>query len=70
MCFSSPSIPAVQPVATPAKVPTPVDEGVQAARTDERKRLALLSGRASTLQTGSEGVTTEAPTQRKTLLGA
>lgn len=70
MCFSSPSIPApAPPPPPPAKVPTPVDEGVSKAREEEKRKALLAQGRQSTLLTGSQGLTSEAQTQRKTLLG-
>ncbi len=64
---SSPSPPAVQ-AAMP--VPTVDDAEVQAAKTKEAEILRKQRGRAATLLTGGLGVTEQAPTQQKTLLGA
>ena len=67
MCFSSPSMPAVQP-APP--VATQQDAAVQAALDAERKRRAMAAGKASTIMTGPQGVTAPASYAPKTLLGA
>ncbi len=70
MCMSAaPSIQAAVAPPPPPKVPTPVDEGVSKAREDEKRKALLAQGRQSTLLTGSQGLVSEAPTQRKTLLG-
>lgn len=63
MC-SSPSVP--KPPKPPA-VPKEVDENVRRAR-DEQKRRSGSSTRGGTLIAGALGQT-NAPTQRKTLLG-
>lgn len=55
---------------TPDAAPSMASEDVQAAREAERKRKALLAGQGSTILTGSGGVTGQASTGKKTLLGA
>lgn len=58
-----------KPAPAPAPAPTVDDAQVQAAAADERKRTALLSGRASTILTGGEGDATDPETAKKKLLG-
>ena len=70
MCMSSPSPPAVPPPpAPPPDPPTAVDESVQAARNDERKKAINATGARSTILTSGSGLTTAAATDKKTLLG-
>ena len=71
MCvFGGPSIPAPPPPPPPPQpAPTRVDPEVQAARTDEKKRIAAMAGRASTIATGPFGLTSEANRGYKKLLG-
>ncbi|QEM67585.1 hypothetical protein FO488_05075 [Geobacter sp. FeAm09] len=53
------------PVVTPA--PEEQDAGVVAARDSERLRRRMAA--SNTILTGAQGVTTQAPTISKTLLG-
>lgn len=70
MCMSSPSPPAVPPPpAPPPDPPTAVDESVQAARNDERKKAINATGARSTILTSGSGLTAAAATDKKTLLG-
>ncbi len=75
MCFSSPSSPSpVNVTSRPTIVtrqPRLADEGVRKA-TDSTKDFArrLAGLRGGTLVTGAGGLSTEANTQKKTLLGA
>ncbi|SNS16016.1 hypothetical protein [Pseudomonas segetis] len=50
--------------------PTEADPGVIAAREDEKRRRAAAAGQSSTILTGANGLTTQANTGQKTLLGA
>lgn len=64
MCmFSSPSAPPVQ------AAPTVSDTEVQDAAAKERDRARRARGRASTILTGGEGDTSQAPVGPKQLLG-
>lgn len=65
--FSSPKAPAAPPPPPPP--PTRSDADVQAAALDARQRRSRAQGRASTVLTSGEGVTSEATPASKTLLG-
>ncbi len=69
MCLSSPKVPVSQPVETPADPPTAVSDEVIAAREDEKRRAATASGAAGTNLTGGLGLSNEATTAKKSLLG-
>lgn len=62
--------PDVPDVPKSPDAPTEVDAGVTAAREDERRRRAAAAGMSSTILTGSGGLTNQAATGQKTLLGA
>jgi hypothetical protein len=64
---SSPKMEAPAPAPPP---PSRSDAEVQGAALDARRRMAARSGRASTILTGGQGVTDEAKTKAKTLLGS
>ncbi len=67
MCMGSkPSVPAAAEVQA---APQAQDDAVVNARDDETRRRRAAAGRASTLLTGSQGVTSQANTSNKTLLG-
>lgn len=67
MCFaSSPDIPDPE---KPEPPPKPADSEVQQARERSRRKSLAARGRSSTILTGPQGVTSQANTQRKTLLG-
>jgi len=71
MCFSSPSVPAVQTVAdTTSTTPQQTDEATVAARQNERQRRLAASGQNSTLVTGGMGASGTASTGLKTAFGA
>ena len=61
-----------QPVDdTPSPTEQPkYDETASSSKTKEQKRLRLLAGRKSTIATSGLGLTEEADTQGKKLLGA
>lgn len=65
MCFSKPKIPTPPP---PPPVVTQDDAAVNQAGNRERRRLAAMYGRQSTVLTGPSGAAPGA-TQKKTLLG-
>lgn len=50
--------------------PKAADEKAVAAREDAKKKAQQMLGRKSTILTGSEGLTTQANTVKKTLLGS
>ena len=66
MCLSSPSMPSA-----PAPLPQvqQQDAAVMAANDSERRRQAAAAGRASTMLTSGQGITTPATTAPKVLLG-
>lgn len=64
--FSSPKIQAPAPAPPP---PGPAAAEVQDAMKRERRRTASATGRASTVLTGGQGLTSEATTASKKLLG-
>ena len=67
---SAPKMPAPPPPPpAPPPPPTPVDEGVRRVRENIRRRAAVSGGRASTIATSAQGLSTEALTTKKTLLG-
>jgi hypothetical protein len=53
----------------PPPPPTPVDPNVGRVRTSIRRRAAAAGTRQSTIATGAQGLSTEALTTRKSLLG-
>jgi len=57
------------PIVYTPPPPTVNDAEIQAAKAKEAELLRKQRGRKSTWLTGGEGVTEEAPLQRKTLLG-
>lgn len=68
MCFAGPSMPGVTEAP---KSPTEQDPVIQAKLADERKRRAQAAGLASTMLTGSSGLTMPATTTNsKSLLGS
>jgi hypothetical protein len=79
MCFSSPSAPSPAPAPPPPppivrqpsrRQATLATEGVAVAREDERSRAQLaFARRGGTLITGPGGLTSQANTQKVTLLG-
>lgn len=66
-----PPLPVIPP---PEPVPTSVDPQVKQARDDAKKRAAAMSGYASTIATGGQGIvgpaSTTASAGGKVLLGA
>jgi len=58
------------PPPPPIPVPARDDPAVSQANRDARRRRQLAAGRQSTLMTGGQGVTEDANTGAKTLLGA
>lgn len=76
MCFSKPSMPSITappPPPDPEPPPPPPtrdDPEVVDAQRAARKRRISAKGRSSTLLTGGQGVTEEANTGLKTLLGS
>lgn len=62
------SSPKINTVQAPAIVQEQ-DSAVTGAADEERRRRRLAAGRASTILTGSTGVTNQANTANKTLLG-
>jgi hypothetical protein len=64
------SAPAPPPPPPPIPTPTRDDPEISQADRDARRRRQLAAGRQSTLLTGGEGVTEDANTADKTLLGA
>ncbi|EPR42718.1 hypothetical protein dsx2_2635 [Desulfovibrio sp. X2] len=73
--FSPPKAKAPAVISTPApapEVPTETDgqtEAERTARSDAKKAAAQARGRESTILTGALGDTSQATTQKKTLLG-
>lgn len=71
MCFSSPSTPAVTPIAAaPTATAQESDPVVQEQRATERSRRLAAANANSTLVTGGAGVTEKAHTGLKTSFGA
>lgn len=67
--FKAPSMPAAPVYEPPVEPPSAEDEArAQQAAEDERRRQAKRKGRRSTILTGT-GLSEEAPTEKKTLLG-
>lgn len=64
--FSAPKMPPPEPAAPP---PTRDDPAVEESRRKELLAAAKAKGRSSTLLTGGEGVSGDAPVARKRLLG-
>ena len=79
MCFSQtpdlpdeveePVIEEIDPIPTAAESEDQTAEEAAKARDDERARAALAEGRSDTILTSSLGLTTEATTANKTVLG-
>ncbi len=68
--FSGPSMPPPPPLPPPPPPPpTPVDPGVRAVRDNIRRRAAVSGGRGSTIMTSPQGLSSEALTTKKSLLG-
>jgi len=57
-------------IVEPAAPPTRSDADVRADALAARKRRALATGRSATIHTSPSGVTEDAPTASKRLLGA
>ena len=57
------------PVKAAEPVPKESDAAVEAARLAEQERLRRMRGRRHTILTGAQGITEEANTRKKTLLG-
>ncbi len=73
MCGGGPSAPAPPPRVPIAVKSQPklADEGVRKAQSDTRDKARQFAGtRSGTLVTGAGGLTTDANTTKKTLLGA
>lgn len=66
MGFGKKKTPKIEPIIEPPEIEDPA---MEEARRLERERLRKKRGRASTILTGSEGVTEGAFLGRKTLLG-
>lgn len=64
--LSTPKTPAAP---APVQVPTREDPEVEEARRRAKVALSKSKGRAATILTGGEGLTGDAPTTKKTLLG-
>lgn len=71
MCVSKPKTPKAPPVPPPAPEVTEItsEDNVKYAKGKERKKLAAMAGRQSTILTGGLGDTSAANVQKKTLLG-
>lgn len=67
MCGGGKSPKPPAPPPTPAPAPKRVDDAVQQARADERKRLTAGKGHRGTMLTGDLAPAT---TEKKTLLGS
>ena len=64
-----PPVPAIAKSVTPSQ-PKLASEGVRKAQSDTEKKARQFAGtRGGTLVTGASGLTTEASTQKKVLLG-
>ena len=70
MGFIGGSSPPPPPVYYAPPPPTENDAEIKAAKDKEAEILRKQRGRAATLLTSGLGVTEQAPTQKKTLLGA
>lgn len=57
-------------VAAPDTTPTAMDPDTLAAREAQRKRQALAAGLSGNILTGAQGLTSQANTQLKSLLGS
>lgn len=68
MCMGGSKVPPPPPIPASPKTPDKVDEAVQMARDDERKRARAMSG--TTVKTSGMGLTDPAQTGKKTLIGA
>lgn len=69
----TPQAPA--PLAPPPPPPSPVGDSANAKQTNEAMEAAAAAerkarGRSSTLLTGAQGLTSDAPTSRRMLLGS
>lgn len=70
MCMGAPKAPAPPPPPPPPPAPPKKpDPAVREARNDEKSRIRAMAGRSSTIATGAQGLTDEASTTGKKLLG-
>lgn len=71
MCSKTPSAPTVKPApVAPAPVaPIEADASAKSAGNEERRRRQAASGRSDTVLTGGQGLTDNAKTGGKKLLG-
>lgn len=73
MSFFKPKTPTVQPppvvVAEAPAIPTQADPAIKKVRQNVRQRAAASGGNKSTIATSAQGLTTTAPTTKKSLLG-
>lgn len=60
----------VPPVVTVIEDPVEQDEEIKRVRDNERKKAKQMLGRQATILTGSDGLTDEAKTKKKSLLGS
>jgi len=68
--FSAPKMPAPPPLPpAPPPIPTPVDPAITGVRENIRRRQAASGGRGKTIATSAQGLSTEAQTTNKSLLG-
>lgn len=68
MCIGGSPTPPAAPTPPPPVV-TEQEQAIVDSRDRERKRRQTVAGQASTMLTGSEGVTEAAPIAQKKLLG-
>ena len=72
MSFFMPKQPSFTPPPlppAPPPPPTPLDPGVRDVRENIRRRAAASGGRGATIGTSAQGLSSEALTTKKTLLG-
>lgn len=69
--FSGPSQPLAPQILNATQPPPPktTDPQVGKARSDRKRRALANFGRSNTIATSPQGLPTQAPTARKTLLG-
>lgn len=72
MCVFGGSSPKYTPPPVPAAAPTPASQGVQNARSDEKRRQRAAAGRSSTIKTNQDLLGTPNTTSKGAgnLLGA